>query len=88
MTTLLGTNGNVQWLPPGLLSHSHSRAQWRLQTPRHGHSVRTEMTMAKEKSSPFETYGKIDDSVMEGESTLSALSIHLPVLEWWVIKIY
>lgn len=91
MTTAPGNKWKcaaVTLLPPGLLSHDHSRAQWKLQTLLHGHSVPTEMTVAKEKSSSSETYGKIDDSMMEGESALSALSIHLPAREWWVIKIY
>ena len=40
------------------------------------------------KSSPSEIYSKTDDSMMEGKSTLSALSIYLPAREWQVIKIY
>ena len=40
------------------------------------------------KSSPSEIYSKIDDSMMEGKSTLSALSIYLPAREWKVIKMY
>ena len=42
----------------------------------------------KMKSSPSEIYSKADDSMMEGKSTLSALSIYLPAREWQVIKIY
>lgn len=83
-----GERVEVTLLPNGSLSHPHTRAQQRPQPPLHPHSVPTETTLARGKSSPSEIYGKIDGSVMEGKSTLSALSIYLPAHEWWVIKIY
>lgn len=78
----------VTLLPTGSRSHDHTRPPQSLQPPWHGRSVPIEVTVATEGSSPSEIYGKIDDSLMEGKTTLSALSIHLPAREWWVIKIY